>query len=48
MATVHIVSKDNHADQHLLKVSPNTLPALAPSSVRVRSTVLGVTANNLS
>jgi hypothetical protein len=48
MATVHVVSKDNHADQHLVEVSVSTLPALAPSSVRVRSTVLGLTANNLS
>jgi hypothetical protein len=48
MATVHIVSKPNHADQHLVEISPSTLPVLARSSIRVRSTIIGLTANNLS
>ena len=47
-SVVQVVSKDNHVDQHLLEVSPVTLPPLAPSTVRVRSTIIGLTANNLS
>lgn len=48
MANVHIVSKENFAVQHLVEVSPSTLPPLSRSSIRMQINIVGLTAVNLS
>jgi hypothetical protein len=46
--TIHILNKSNYTDHHLVFL-PLTPPAdLAPSSLRLRSRILGLTTNNLT
>ncbi|KAL3488054.1 hypothetical protein BJX62DRAFT_253541 [Aspergillus germanicus] len=44
---VHVVSKSNNANHATFPLSPPTTP-LAPSSIRVRATLLSLTSNNLT
>lgn len=46
---IQILNRNNYEDQHLLSL-PNALPLpkLAPSSIRIKTSVLSLTANNLT
>ena len=47
--TIQVLSRQNYEEQHIVSL-PNALPypALAPNSIRVSSSVLALTTNNLS
>ena len=46
---IQVLSKNNYEDQYLISL-PNAypLPPLGPSSIRIKSTILSLTTNNLS
>ncbi|CZR68932.1 uncharacterized protein PAC_18833 [Phialocephala subalpina] len=47
-SVIQILSRNNYEDQHLVSL-PNALPfpALAPSSIRIKTSIFSLTANNL-
>ena len=46
---IQVLSRSNYEDQHLVSL-PNAypLPPLAPSSIRIKSTILSLTTNNFA
>lgn len=47
-AQVHVVSKTNSLDHHIVTTSTSHLPPLAPNNIRVQTRLVSLTANNLT
>ena len=47
-AQVHVVSKTNSLEHHTITTNVSHLPALAPDSIRARTRLVSLTANNLT